>query len=43
MTRSEWLGAAEHFDEIDADASGTLTRDELHAAMKRRGPPPPRP
>lgn len=42
ISRSEWLGPVEHFDEIDADASGMLTRDELHAAMKRRGPPRPR-
>ena len=42
ISRTEWLGPAAHFDEIDADKSGTLSRAEMQAAMQRRGPPPAR-
>lgn len=45
ISKAEWMGPPDHFSEIDADGSGSVTKEELEAQMKKRGmrgPPPPR-
>ncbi len=38
ISREEWKRPAEVFDRLDADHNGTLTREELSAGRKHRGP-----
>lgn len=38
ISRSEWKGKEEMFNHLDANSNGLLSRDELRAARKRRGP-----
>lgn len=39
ISRSEWMGPAEHFAEIDTDGSGSISQSEMQTAMANRQPP----